>query len=209
MMTIDQIFDTSDFPARWQCGRWSDAHGWLHITSDAAIFGAYFAIPFLLVLFIWKRKETDVPFVPIIWLFAAFIFSCGFGHLIEASLFWKPWYRFSGLVKMFTAMVSWATVLALIPILPKALSLPGVKRLNETLESEVRERRKAELDLSDRVTELGQLNEELASFKRLAVGREERMIELKSEVNQLLKEAGRPPAYQLEFLQSHLSNPSG
>ena len=209
MMTVDQIFDTSDFPARWQCGRWSDTHGWLHIISDTAIFGAYFAIPLLLVLFIWKRREQDVPFVPIFWLFAAFIFSCGFGHLIEASLFWKPWYRFSGLIKLVTAVVSWATVLALIPILPKALSLPGVKRLNETLESEIRERRKAELDLSGRVMELGQLNEDLANFKRLAVGREERMIELKSEVNRLLKEAGRPPAYPLDFLPTPVRDPSG
>jgi len=25
------IFDASDWPARWHCGNWSDFHGWLHI----------------------------------------------------------------------------------------------------------------------------------------------------------------------------------
>ena len=45
------LFDTSGFPARWNCGQWSDAHGWLHILSDLAIFGAYSAIPLTLVYF--------------------------------------------------------------------------------------------------------------------------------------------------------------
>jgi hypothetical protein len=35
------LFDTSDFPARWTCGQWSAVHGWTHILSDLAIFGAY------------------------------------------------------------------------------------------------------------------------------------------------------------------------
>jgi len=121
---LQKLFDTTGFPARWKCGVWSAELGWMHILSDLAIFGAYAAIPVSLIYFV--RRRQDVPFPPIFWLFAAFIFACGFGHLVEATIFWHPWYRFSGAVKLFTAVVSWLTVGALIKVLPKALTLPGL-----------------------------------------------------------------------------------
>ena len=128
---FEKLFDTSDFPARWHCGNWSAGHGWLHIVSDLAIWGAYMAIPATLAFFILKRK--DIPFLPIFWLFAAFIFSCGTTHLLEAGIFWWPSYRLSGVVKLTTAVVSWATVFALFPVLPKALALPQLSMVNAEL----------------------------------------------------------------------------
>ncbi len=128
---FEKLFDTSDFPARWYCGNWSEGHGWLHIISDTAIWGAYMAIPATLTYFILKRK--DIPFLPVFWLFAAFIFSCGTTHLLDAGIFWWPSYRLSGIVKLITAIVSWATVFALIPVIPKALSLPGLGAVNAEL----------------------------------------------------------------------------
>lgn len=35
------LFDTSGFPARWDCGVWSSELGWLHIYSDLAICGVH------------------------------------------------------------------------------------------------------------------------------------------------------------------------
>lgn len=137
-----KIFDTSDFPARWTCGQWSLMHGWTHIVSDFAIFGAYAAIPLVLAYFVWKRKDT--PFLPIFWLFAAFLLACGIEHFIEATIFWHPWYRLSALSKVITAFVSWATVIALIPVIPRALSLPGLALVNQQLEAEVQERKRVE-----------------------------------------------------------------
>ena len=64
-----KLLDTSDYPPRWHCGDWSMEHGWLHILSDLAIFGAYAALPVALVYFV--RRRNDVPFLPIFWLFAA------------------------------------------------------------------------------------------------------------------------------------------
>ncbi len=139
---LQQIFDATDFPPRWRCGNWSESLGWLHIISDMAIFGAYFAIPVVLAYFVLRRK--DVPFPRIFWLFALFIMSCGIGHGIEATIFWHPWYRLSGVVKMITAIVSWATVIALIPLLPKALALPGLAKVNADLAREIEERKRAE-----------------------------------------------------------------
>ena len=82
---FSKFFDTADFPARWYCGNWSDFLGWLHIISDLAIFGAYFAIPAVLIYF--ARKRQDFPFTKLFWLFATFILACGTTHLIEAVIF--------------------------------------------------------------------------------------------------------------------------
>ncbi len=152
---LDLLFDTSGFPPRWTCGQWTDLHGWIHIVCDLLIFGAYFAIPVLLVWFL--RKRRDVPFPTVFWLFGLFILSCGTGHLIDASLFWFPWYRLSALGKVVIAISSWATVLALIPVLPAALRLPGLQAINERLANEVKERKRAEEQLLQRNRDLEML----------------------------------------------------
>jgi len=138
LIFFKRLFSTSDFPERWHCGVWTKFHGWLHITSDVTIFLAYVAIPIMLAYFILKRKT--IPFLPVFWLFAAFILACGFVHLIEATIFWHPWYRFSGLMKGITAVVSVATVVALVPLVPRVLLM----RTPEELDREIAERRKAE-----------------------------------------------------------------
>lgn len=137
-----KLLDTSDFPARWYCGVWTAGHGWLHIVSDLMIWGAYTAIPAVLAYFIIRRR--DMPFPRVFLLFACFIYACGTTHFIEAMIFWWPMYRVSGVAKAATAIVSWATVAALIPITPRALALPGLKKVNEQLEHEITERTAAE-----------------------------------------------------------------
>jgi PAS domain S-box-containing protein len=137
---LSKLFDTSDFPPRWRCGTWDAGHGWLHIISDLAIFGAYTAIPLVIAYFVVRRK--DIPFPRIFWLFVIFIFACGTTHLIEAIIFWQPVYRFAGLVKLLTAIASWSTVIALAQIIPKALHLPGLATLNAELTNEIEERKR-------------------------------------------------------------------
>lgn len=125
------LFDTSDWPARWNCGVWSDFHGWLYIISDVAIWAAYFAIPFILVYFVQKRGE--VPFKSIIWLFIFFILFCGSTHLIDALIFYLPVYRFSALVRFMTAVVSCATVFALIRNMPDIMALKTPTQLEKII----------------------------------------------------------------------------
>lgn len=126
-----KLLDTSDYPARWYCGTWTLETGWLHVISDAAIFGAYFSIPCAIVYFMYRRR--DFPYLKLIGLFAAFILACGIGHLIEACIFWWPAYRLSGVVKAITAIISWATVVVGLRIIPQLLELPGIARLNAEL----------------------------------------------------------------------------
>lgn len=143
-----RLFDTAGFPARWYCGTaWQEepAWGWLHIASDLLIWGAYTAIP--LVIWYFVRRRRDLPFPKIFWLFAAFIFACGTTHLIDALLFWWPAYRLSAVVRFATATVSWATVFALLPIVPLALSFRSPKDLEHDIASRTREL----LELNDRM----------------------------------------------------------
>lgn len=158
---LSKLFDTSDFPARWYCGNWTAGHGWLHILSDTAIWAAFFAIPGLLAYFTWQRR--DFPFRSIVFLFVAFTMACGTTHLMEAVIFWWPAYRLAGIIKLITAVVSWATLFVLAPAIPVALSLRGPKDLerevtertralaeaNERLSAEISRRRKMEEEIRD------------------------------------------------------------
>ena len=112
-----KILDASDWPPRWVCGKWSEFHGWLYIGSDVVIWLAYFIIPVILLWYIQRRP--NIAFLPVFWLFCAFIILCGATHIIDAIIFWWPGYRLSALVKFFTAVVSMVTVFSLVYYLPK------------------------------------------------------------------------------------------
>lgn len=133
-----RFFDTTGFLPRWECGTWSSAHGWLHVLSDLGVWSAYVAIPCVLIYFLLRRQ--DLPFRLIFLLFGAFILACGTTHLMEAAIFWWPAYRLAGAIKLFTAAVSWATVFALVPVVPKVLAM----RSPEELQREIDARTKAE-----------------------------------------------------------------
>ncbi len=141
---LARLFDPSGFPARWQCGSgWTDTLwlGWLHILSDLGVWSAYLAIPLVLGYFLLRRK--DLPFRKIFLLFGAFILACGTTHLMEAIIFWWPAYRLAGVIKLFTAVVSWATVFALFRVVPRVLTM----RTPEELEREIAARTLAEGEL--------------------------------------------------------------
>ena len=65
----------------------------------------------------------------------------------------------------------------------------------EDLKKETEVREKNEQELKNTLQELERFNE-------AAVGREERMVELKKEINHLSKELGRNPPYNLSFTEA-------
>ena len=151
-----KLFDTSDFPARWNCGRWDAPHGYLHIFSDLAVWAAYLAIPITLIYFCGKKRR-EILFTRIVLLFAFFIVACGMTHLVEALIFYHPVYRFLGILKLVTAVVSWITVVVLWKNLPAALEMPGQAKLNVRLTSELARRAETEVELTaarERVREM-------------------------------------------------------
>jgi PAS domain S-box-containing protein len=145
---LSRLFDTSGFVPRWQCGDWSGALGWLHVLSDLGVWSAYVAIPCVLAFFVLNR--SDLPFRKVFVLFVAFILACGTTHLMDASMFWWPAYRLAGVIKLVTAIVSWATVIALVPIIPITLKLRTV----DELQREIAARTEAEEALQHANSEL-------------------------------------------------------
>jgi signal transduction histidine kinase/CheY-like chemotaxis protein len=148
--------------------------------SDTMIWLAYLTIPAVLLYFTWRKR---VPFPWMFWMFGAFIVSCGFTHFFEVVLFDRPVYYLAGYVKLTTAIVSWATVLGLIPVVPRALAL----RSPVDLEREIAERLEAEALLhqshtvmerriEERTAELeaanAALHKEIAERKRIEAERE-------------------------------------
>ena len=63
---------------------------------------------------------------------------------------------------------------------------------------DISDRKQAEAETRRRVEELRAANDELVRFNRLAVDRELRMVELKKEVNDLLRKVGQPAKYGAE-----------
>ncbi len=138
------LFSPEGFMPRRFCGLWTPGEIYLHNASDFLIWSAYLAIPIILLLFAWKRKQ-ELPFRSLIVLFGLFIVSCGTTHFMEIVMFYYPVYRLAGLLKFITAVISWATVISLIPAIPRALAMKSP----DALEIEVRDRT-AELEKANR-----------------------------------------------------------
>jgi PAS domain S-box-containing protein len=132
-----KLFQTTDFPARWVCGKWTDFHGWLYISSNLAIWAAYFAIPVTLSYFI--NQKENIPFKKVFISFIAFILFCGLTHLLDALMFWYPLYRINALLLFGTAIVSWSTVFVLYKEFPNILAYKSPQELEKIIEEKTKE----------------------------------------------------------------------
>jgi PAS domain S-box-containing protein len=135
---FQKLFDSSDWPPRWHCGRWTEFHGWLYIISDLLIWSAYFTIPVVIIRYI--SKKHGIRFIRLYFLFAAFILACGATHFLDALAFWIPAYRLNALFRFITAATSWVTVFYLVKYLPVIFSL----RPQKELEAEIQLRKRSE-----------------------------------------------------------------
>ncbi len=185
------------FMPHGHCYYWNTGIVSLHVVSDALIFLSYTTIPVTLVHFVRRRK--DLPFDWMFLCFGVFIVACGTTHLMEIWNLWHSAYWLSGIVKAVTAIASVATAVLLLRLVPTALALPSpedLRLVNQRLEEEAKERRAAAQALAEKARQLEEANSELTEFNRLMVDRELRMVELKGQVNDLLRQTGRPPAYE-------------
>jgi signal transduction histidine kinase len=118
---------SADFMPHGHCYYWKPEIVWLHVISDALIALSYYAIPLVLLYFMFKRR--DFPFPWVLGMFGAFILLCGTTHLMAIVTLWNPVYRLDGIVKAMTAGISVLTALVLIPLIPQALALRSPKEL--------------------------------------------------------------------------------
>jgi PAS domain S-box-containing protein len=73
---------------------------------------------------------------------------------------------------------------------------------------DITHRREIEEELKCRAEELARSSADLARFNRLAVGRELRMVDLKQQVNELCRQFGKPPLYDLGLLTQAVPTPA-
>ena len=159
------LLDTQSWPARWYCGTWSPFLGWLYIASDILIWMAYFAIPVILFLFVYRRGN-DIPFRTIFLWFIGFILACGLTHLIDAAIFWWPAYRLSAFVKFVTAFVSLGTVFALTRVIPHALELQSPASLEKLVQQRTLELQEANQQLAHQIEQRNKADEEVRRLNR-------------------------------------------
>ncbi len=155
-----------DFMPHGFCYLWDPRIVWLHVISDGLIALSYYCIP--VVLFYFIRKNRDLPFDRIFWMFGTFILACGTTHLMEVWNVWHGSYLVAGVIKAITAAVSVITVAMLVQLVPKIISLPEQMHLREVnggLEREIAERKRAEEALKESLATSETALRELANQK--------------------------------------------
>lgn len=148
MTSIVPVLSANFLMPHGLCYLWKPGLVGLHLVSDAIIALSYFSIPITLLYITRKRK--DLPFSWVFVLFAAFIIACGSGHLIDIWTLWHPDYWVSGSFKATTALISLATAIALIQIVPQILNLPSPAQLaeaNRRLNEKIAESKQIECEL--------------------------------------------------------------
>jgi PAS domain S-box-containing protein len=140
----------------------------LHGIADGVIALAYFTIPVTILHLI--RKRRDLRFNWVMVAFGVFILACGATHVMEIITISYPAYWLSGLIKVITAVASVVTAWAMIRLMPRFLAIPSADQLgaaNRMLESEVRERARAQADLHLANAELeGRIRARTADLER-------------------------------------------
>ncbi len=165
-----------------QCYFWQTELIALHAIADGLIALAYFSIP--LIIFYFVRKRRDLPFPAIFLMVGAFIVACGTTHLLEVSSIWNPHYWLSGWVKAATALISLATAISMVRIVPQGLDLPSpaeLKKLNESLEERVHARTADLAAANERLSrEIAQREQAEAEIRRLNQSLSNRIAELQT-----------------------------
>ena len=136
----------------------------LHVGSDLAIWLSYVAISVTLTYLVYRTRR-EIPFSWMLLAFGTFIIACGFTHLMEVIVLWKPLYWLAGDLKLLTAVASVITAIALPPLVPRVHKMlrsaqisdrrerqleavnQELSTLNQALEQEVKGRGHAEYEL--------------------------------------------------------------
>lgn len=181
-MNLFSQISQSEFMPHGHCYFWQADVLWLHVGSNAVIALAYVLIPLALTIFLVKNR-FQLPHKDLLCLSVAFISLCGMTHLMEIYTTWIPAYRLEGWIKAITASVSITTALVLMPQLPDLLSSQGLQKKYDALREN-----QAMLE-----TRLSQMN----SVYEASLGREERIVQLKKEINQELAKQGLPQRYRI------------
>lgn len=132
------LFSSENFMPHGHCFLWQPGTLWLNVGSDALIAGSYFMIPVALLYFVRHRRK-EIPYAWIPMMFGAFILLCGATHAMEIWTVWNPLYREAGALKLVTGIVSFATLVSLVWILPYAMLLQTPRQLQAQVDARTAE----------------------------------------------------------------------
>jgi signal transduction histidine kinase/CheY-like chemotaxis protein len=109
-----------------------------------------------------------MPFRQLFVLFSMFILLCGTTHFFSIWVLWHPDYGPEGLVKLLTAVVSFATALLIWKLMPQLLMVPSPAQLQKLNEQLVNTNEKIESQVQKRTAELAEANRKLEEARKLA-----------------------------------------
>lgn len=121
---MEWLFNTDVYVARWGCALcevFPEVTGWVHISGDLNIAGCYFALSMGILYAIYRRR-SEQKLKRTGYLFAAFIFWCGLGHLVDAGIWWFPYYNLLAVTKTLTGLISDAALIYCIAQAPWLLA---------------------------------------------------------------------------------------
>ena len=124
------MFSSSNFLPHAVCYLYNKQLIALHVGSDAVIWLSYVSISCTLVYLVWRTRR-DIPFSWMFLAFGLFIVACGFTHLMEVIVLWKPLYWLAGDVKLVTALASIVTAIALPGLVPQVRTMINDVHLSE------------------------------------------------------------------------------
>lgn len=188
-------FIPEEFMPHGHCYLWDPSLLRQIVISNALIGLSYFSIPLALIYLVRKRK--DIEFDWIFFMFSAFIFVCGATHFLEIFTIWYPAYRLQAAVESLTAVLSVATVILLVKIMPKLMKIPSpavLKQAIGALEHEVilrgdaenqLKRLNVELDekVAKRTEELTALNLQMSATQRTLESKLQEITKINVELN--------------------------
>lgn len=200
---FSKLFET-DFMPHGMCYFWRPGVLWLNVISDALIAAAYFTIPVLLFELVRRRKRLTYHWL--FWMFAAFILLCGTTHLLGVITVWNPMYRFDGVVKLMTGVVSMGTAIVVLHLLPRILAIPlpdELAAVNRALAAQISINRRTEEELrnlnndlerrvAERTAALERSNRDLSQFAYIASHDLQEPLRMISNYTQLLQRRYAP-----------------
>lgn len=178
---LGSLIDPSFMP-HGHCYHWRPDILWTHVLSDIAIGISYYLIPIALAIFL-KKREDAIPAPELFALFIAFIFLCGTTHFMNIYVTWYPAYEYQGWLKALTAFASVLTALLLIPRISELIRLSTIEKAYQETQIEL--------------NSLKENQKQMDALFQTSVSREERIKELKQEVNNILIANNKPPQYDI------------
>jgi hypothetical protein len=134
MQSIWDMISSDTFMPHGDCILWRPGLLWLQVISDLTIVIAYYSIPLTLLYII--RKRSNIPYKWVLGMFSAFIFMCGTTHIFEIWTIWVGIYWIEAIIKAITAVVSIASAILILPVVPKVLQAFDHMKMLEEKEKE-------------------------------------------------------------------------